>query len=121
MFSFFRLFINGFIKCIFTLLSKVRLFDYGKIKIQLDVIHYLLNHKYVNIEFMIQLIWPPIKRATTGHFIVISSLLASCGFIMNSLMSPECILPLAASCLFSNDLKLAWSGKLLQTVTSMYF
>ena len=89
-----------------------RLFNSGKIRLQLDVIHHLLQRTHVGVEFGIQLIWPPSNATTTSaHLIIINSLLCSCGFLSKSLLSPECILPLAASCLFANDSKLCWCAE----------
>ena len=59
-----------------------------------------------------QLIWPTnSKTTTTAHLLIINSLLMTTGFIESSVLSAECILPLAVSCLFSNDHKLKWAAE----------
>ena len=59
-----------------------------------------------------KLIWPVNHKATKcAHLVIINSLLATHGFITSSILSPECILPLAVSCLFSNNVQLSWAAE----------
>ena len=92
-------------------LGGVRLFDSGKVRELLDVIHHISHRTHVGVEFVIQLVWPDSNKTTATHLIIINSLLSASGFINHTLLSPECILPLAASCLFDDDPKLAWSAE----------